>query len=273
VVVVADLVGALSLEEVGPDRYRAGHVLENGAGVVFGGQLLAQSVAAALTGVEGKTVKTLHTVFARAASPEGPLDIAVDRMHTGRAFASSTVTFTQGDRVCARSQVLLTAPDESVMDHADPAPAVALPPADGGHDGEWQIHIVGDVDVRDPTATGPPELDVWTRFPGAPDDPVSNQALVSFATDPFVIGAAMRPHEGVGQSQAHVTLSTGVITQTLTFHEPCAAGEWFLMAHRSPYAGHGRVYGRADVFQDDTLVASFVQDAMVRPMPDRGAKL
>jgi acyl-CoA thioesterase len=113
---------------------------------------------------------------------------------------------------------------------------------------------------------------VWTRFPGAPDDPVVDQALVAFATDPFVIGASMRPHEGVGQSLAHQTLSTGVITQTLTFHEPCSAAEWFLLSHHSPYAGHGRVYGRADLFQADALVASFVQDAMVRPM-QQGAKL
>ena len=270
-VAVADLVRALSLEEVGEDRYRAGHA-EALPGVVFGGQLLAQSVVAALTGVEGKTVKTLHTVFARAASPDTPLEITVDRMHSGRAFASTTVTFRQADRTCVRSQLLLSAADEEVLRHADPAPGL-MPPASVANDGEWQVQIVDDVDVSDPDAVGPPELGVWTRFDGAPDDPVTDQALLAFATDPFVIGAAMRPHAGVGQSQAHVTLSTGVITQTLTFHEAARAGEWLLLSHRSPFAGDGRVYGRADVFQADALVASFVQDAMVRPMPQRGAKL
>ena len=111
-------------------------------------------------------------------------------------------------------------------------------------------------------------LDVWSRFTGAPDDAVTSQALLAFASDPFLIGTAMRPHAGVGQAQAHVTLSTGVISHTLTFHEPFSAGQWLLLDHRSPYAGRGRSYGRADVFTaEGQLVASFVQDDMIRAMP------
>jgi acyl-CoA thioesterase len=38
-----------------------------------------------------------------------------------------------------------------------------------------------------------------------------------------------------------------------------------LLAHEAPYAGRGRTYGRADVFTEDgRLVASFIQDGMVR---------
>ena len=54
---------ALTLEPVGEDRYRATN-LPSPHGVVFGGQLLAQSIMAGLAGQEGKAVKTLHTVFA-----------------------------------------------------------------------------------------------------------------------------------------------------------------------------------------------------------------
>ena len=82
---------------------------------------------------------------------------------------------------------------------------------------------------------------MWTRFPGAPDDPTTDQALLAFATDGFLIGTAMRPHPGVGQAQAHVTLTTGVISHTITFHEPFAARDWLLLSHHSPYAGPGSV--------------------------------
>jgi acyl-CoA thioesterase II len=76
----------------------------------------------------------------------------------------------------------------------------------------------------------------------------------------------MRPHPGVGQAQAHVTVQTGVVSHTLTYHEPFSAGDWLLLAQRSPYAGRGRSYGRGDVFRTDgTLAASFVQDGMIRP--------
>jgi acyl-CoA thioesterase-2 len=98
-----------------------------------------------------------------------------------------------------------------------------------------------------------------------------SQSLLAFATDGFLIGTAMRPHEGVGQAQAHVTLSTGVLSHTITFHEPLYAGDWHLLSHHSTHAGHGRCYGRANVFSvDGALVASFVQDAMIRPMRTDG---
>ena len=205
-------------------------------------------------------------------SPDAPVEIAVDRMHAGRAFASSTVTISQGERLCTRSLVLLTADEPDFIRHADPAPPTPVPDGDAAVDGEgaWQIRIAGGVDIDDPEAVGPAELDVWTRFAGAPDDPAVDQALLAFATDGFLIATAMRPHAGVGQSQAHVTVSTGVISHTLTFHEPAPAGDWLLLSHHSPYAGRGRSYGRADVFRaDGAIVASYVQDAMIRPL-DRG---
>ena len=79
----------------------------------------------------------------------------------------------------------------------------------------------------------------------------------------------MRRHAGIGQAMAHVSISTSVLSHTLTFHEPIDAGEWHLLAHESPDAGRGRSYGRANVFaRDGRLVASFVQDNMVRSFPE-----
>jgi acyl-CoA thioesterase-2 len=223
-----------------------------GHGVVFGGQLLAQSIVAAARGHDTKRVKTVHTVFARGGSSETRLDIAVQPVASGRSIASSSVTISQGGRIITQSLVLMSAEEPDLISYADPAPAV--PPAGNSPGGQgadgWQVQVVGGVDINDPEAVGPPELDVWSRFAGAPEDPLINQALLSYATDGFLIGTAMRPHPGVGQAQAHQTLSTGVLSHTLTFHQPFSAG---------------RSYGRADVFgADGRLVASFVQDNMIR---------
>ena len=264
---IAAFVDALSLEEVGTDHYAA-NSLHSTHGVVFGGQLLAQSIMAALVGQDGKSVKTIHTVFARGASPEAPLEIAVERMHSGRSVASSTVTISQGDTLVTRSLVLLSADEPDVIRHADTARSDSTPDEAGGTvrgEGAWEILIVGDVDISDPELVGPPELDAWVRFVDAPDDPATDQALVAYSTDGFLIGTAMRPHAGVGQAQAHHTLSTGVLSHTLTFHEPCPAAQWHLLQQRSTYAGHGRSYGQGDIFRSDgQLAASFVQDAMIR---------
>src|SRR3984957_10498171 len=128
---IAAFVDALTLEEVGPDRYRATS-LSSTHGVVFGGQLLAQSVMAGLAGQEGKSVKTIHTVFARGASPDAPLEIAVERMHSGRSVASSTVTISQGETLVTRSLVLLSADEPDVIRHADTARAMTSPEESGG---------------------------------------------------------------------------------------------------------------------------------------------
>ena len=133
---------ALELEPAGPHRYRAAN-LPVGHGTVFGGQLLAQSITAAAAGHEGLAVKTVHTVFARGARPDAPLDITVDPMHAGRTFASDTVTIAQGDRLCARSIVLLHAPEDDLIRHAD-RPVSPSTPADAkpGEDwGVWEIRL------------------------------------------------------------------------------------------------------------------------------------
>jgi acyl-CoA thioesterase len=265
----------LDLQPAGEGRFRASHH-DEGHGVVFGGQLLAQSLLAAARTVPGKQVLSLHNVFARGASPGEPLDVAVDVLQSGRAFASASVTTSQGDRLCTRATVLLHAADDDLIRHATPMPDVA-PPAAGaaGAVGRWwDVEVVDGVDVNDPDAVGPAELRVWTRFPGAGappagEDPAVHQALLAYASDGFLIGTAMRPHAGVGQSMAHVSISTTVLSQTITFHEPFDATEWLLVDHRSTYAGRGRSYGSAEVFSaDGRLVASFRQDNMIRAMPD-----
>jgi hypothetical protein len=70
-------------------------------------------------------VASIHTVFARGATLDEPLEIEVDQMATGRTFASAAVTIRQGERLCTRSLVLLSAPDPDLIRHQDAAPPVA----------------------------------------------------------------------------------------------------------------------------------------------------
>ncbi len=266
------LVGVLDLEQVGEGRFRAENFVTGQGGVVFGGQLLAQSIVAASTVDPTKEIKSIHTIFARGGDPDRPLDIEVEAMHIGRALASATVTVRQGERLCTRSLVLLSAVEPDLIRHATPSPGVGLPEDAspiGGEGGFWEIRVVGGVDLSDPDEVGPAELAAWVRFPGAGAKGVIGQALLAYATDGFLIGTAMRPHAGIGQSMAHVSISTSVLSHTLTFHESVDAGEWHLLAHESPYAGRGRTYGRANIFTlDGALVGSFVQDNMIRAFSD-----
>lgn len=270
---LAGFLAALDLDPVGERSWRAVN-MDNPGPVVFGGQILAQTVAAADRSVPGQSVKSLHTVFARAAAAGHPLDIAVETMSTGRSFSSLTVTVSQAERVCARSLVLTEAAGEDLIRHSPAAPPggpeAAAPSShgEGGATSWWEIRTVDGVDISDPEAVGPAQLQVWMRFPGAGSDTRLGQALAAYASDGFLIGTALRPHAGFGQSLAHVEFNTTVLTHTLSFHEPFAADEWLLLDQEAPYAGRGRSYGRAHVWTaDGRLVASFVQDAMIRAFP------
>ena len=129
------------------------------------------------------------------------------------------------------------------------------------------MRVVDDVDFLTPEAIGPPSIGVWSRFPGAPRNLATSQAMLAYASDGFLIATAMRPHEGVGQSMAHASVATTVLTQTLTFHEPFAASDWLLLDQHSTYAGRGRSHGVAEVFDEGgRMVASFTQDNMIRAM-------
>ncbi len=272
---VTDLVEALELERIDEHHLVGDSVRMGPSPVVFGGQLLAQSIVAGASVDPTKDVTSIHIIFARAAEFGVPLEFEVDVMAAGRAFASSSVTISQGGKVRARSLVLLAAPEPDLIRHQSDAPGVARPiagpPSGHGLDG-WEIGIVEGVDISDPEAIGPAELDVWTRFVGAPSDPTVNRALLGYASDGFLIGTAMRPHSGVGQSMAHVSISTTVNAHTLSFHEPIDASTWMLFSHDVPWSGRGRSHGRAQVFDEaGRLVASFTQENMIRAFPEGAA--
>ncbi|MFV0315413.1 MAG: acyl-CoA thioesterase [Microthrixaceae bacterium] len=268
------LVDALDLEPVGDGGFRGTNADITGSGVVFGGQLMAQSIIAGASIDPDKAVKSLQVVFAKGAAPDAPLEIDVQTLAVGRAFSSAAVTISQGERICTHAIVLLSAIEPDLIRHQDPMPTVQGPgeSREASHGGAfWQIRNVDGVDIADPSAVGPAELAVWTRFEGAPDaasQQTLNRALLAFATDGFLIGTAMRPHEGVGQSMAHVSISTTVNAHSISFHEDVDAGSWMLLDQQSRYAGHGRSHGTGRVFDGDgQLVATFSQDNMVRDFP------
>ena len=270
-----DLPEVLAALDVQPEEGRCiAHNLPSPGAVVFGGQILAQSIVAASRALPGKSVRSIHTIFARGASVETDLTLGVDVMHDGRAMGSVTVTASQGDRLCARSMLLLSAEEPDLIRHEAEMPDVPGPadsPPTGHEAGWWETRMVDGVDINDPSLVGPAELNVWSRAVGdVPNDQAIHQALLSYATEGFLIATAMRPHEGLGQSLAHRTISTSVLTHTVVFHDPVRADAWNLMAMESTHAGRGRSFGRAQVFDErGRHVASFSQENLVRKAPER----
>jgi acyl-CoA thioesterase-2 len=269
---LAEVLAALDLNPV--DGTCTAKNLPSPGAVVFGGQMLAQSIVAASRVMPGKSVRSIHSIFARGAAVDTDLSFAIDVMHEGRAMGSVTVTASQGDRLCARSMLLLSAEEPDLVRHEAAMPDVPGPldsPPTGHEAGWWETRMVDGVDINDPSLVGPAELFVWSRAAGdVPDDQAIHQALLAYATEGFLIATAMRPHEGLGQSLAHRTISTSVLSHTVTFHDPVRADAWTLLAMESPHASRGRSFGRAQVFDPGGHhIGSFSQENMVRAAPER----
>jgi acyl-CoA thioesterase II len=263
------LLASLTLSETGAATFRAPRAHDGPGAVVFGGELLGQAIVAAARALPGKRVRSVHAVFSRGADPAKAVDISVERLHDGRTTGSAAVTFAQDARRCAHALALLDVGEPDLVRHQRDMPDVA-PPDEAlavSHPAAAPATIVvDDVDVRDPALTGPPALRLWIRFPGAPaGETALAQALLAFATDGWLIGTAMRPHAGIGQSMAHRELATAVLSHTLSFHGDLDAAGWHLIDHESVHAGGGRCHGRGAVFTvAGDLVASFTQDALLR---------
>lgn len=238
-----------------------------GRDVVFSGQLIGQTIAASARGSETKHVRSIHSVFARAGSYLQPIVLEVDVMHSGRTWASDTVSATQNGRLLCRSLVLLNTIDPDLIRHGPPAPTNI--PSASDLVGEQALAFPG-AELRFVPGEGtdrsvPVEM-AWHRFDRPVDSVWVSQAVVSWATCGRIIGLAMRPHrESVRVEDAHVSLSTGVIAHTLHFLEPFDVSEWLLIVTEATQAANGRVYGHGSIFTSDgRLVAAFQQDAMAK---------
>jgi acyl-CoA thioesterase len=265
----ADLVDILDVRPRGDGRYEGIARSDWRRPVVEGSQMLGQAIVACARHAPGRRVVSAHMMFLRGADARQPLGFELDEMTAGRTFTAVAVRVTQAGRLCAAGTFLLDATAADVMRHGEPAPDVPGPydaePFDMGVTGR-DVRVVDGAYTGDPDAPiGPPVLDAWVRFRSVPHDPAVHAALVAQFTGHLPIAAAMRPHAGVGQDQAHQTLSTAVNAISISFHADVRADRWVQYHHLSTFAGDGMTHAECRAYDEaGALLASFTVDAMVR---------
>jgi acyl-CoA thioesterase II len=239
--------------------------------VVEGTQVLAQSIVAAAKRFPDKSIRSVYSVFARAVMvAAGPVELEIDVVSEGRSTASAVVTAKQNGKRCITTTVLADVPTADVIRHHLPRPDVAAPadanPSPMPMDGR-ELRIVDVVDVNSPDEVGPPELYAWLHYDPIPSRDDLAKALIAYFTGHLGISTTMRAHEGIGTSQAHLTVSTAPMTVSVSFHEPVSWDGWLLYTHESTQVGAGMSYVRGAVHSEEgELLASFTQDALIRPL-------
>ncbi len=263
-----DLLACLEFEHNADDRYRLPN-LKMDYRRVFGGQLIAQSIAIATHSAPGKHVKSIHALLPREGDLDREIEFELGREQDGRSFAARTVTGRQGERVIHRALVSLHA-EEGGPEHAATMPDVGTPEVATPVELDmipWETRAVGGTSLRSPEA-GPAEYAFWMCTPRIDDDQAKHQALLAHASISTLIGTALRPQAGLSEADAGSgRIATAVTSHTLWFHRPFRVDDWLLLSQESPVATGARCFGVGHVFgAGGQLVASYAQEGLLRPI-------
>lgn len=238
--------------------------------VVEGTQIVGAAIVAAAKRFPEKSIRTAHAVFARAVTVGPPVELDIDVISEGRSTAAAVISASQNGKRCITITVFSDVPSGDVIRHHLPRPEV-VGPADSNVShmpmAGRELRLVDVVDVNSPDEVGPPELYAWLHYDPVPARDDLAKALIAYFTGHLGISTTMRAHEGIGTAQAHLTVSTAPMTVTVSFHEPVRWDGWLLYSHESTQVGSGMSYVRGAVHTEDgELIASFSQDALIRPL-------
>ena len=278
----SDLLRLLELEDLDVDLYR-GTQPETTRQRVFGGQVAAQALVAGVRSVDPEYVlHSLHSYFLRPGDTTVPIIYDVERIRDGRSFATRRVMARQHGRPIYYLTANYQRPEPG-LDHQDAMPDVPGP--DGGFPMSELARMASEtagedwrrewsaLDIRHLGTTGqglaspdpasPAHARLWVRVDGdLGEDPNTQLAAFTYASDLTLLGAALVPH---GLNITSPRLQPASLDHTIWFHRPFRADRWWLYDQVSPSASGGRGLALARVFTEDgTLVATVAQEGLIR---------
>jgi acyl-CoA thioesterase-2 len=282
---IKPLIERLDLERIDRDLFR-GHSPNDGRPRVFGGQVAAQALVAAVRTVEHRHVHSLHAYFLRPGDPKLPILYSVDRIRDGRSFTTRNVSGIQEGEAIFHMAVSFHV-QESGLEHQWPMPEAPPPEsvpsvdelirraAQESGDPIFRMldrlerpivtHDLDPIDPRKPRVRKGPHM-VWVRSRGElPDDPLLHQCVLTYASDLTLLDASLHVH---GRTWFDRHLMCASIDHAIWFHRPFRADQWLLYVTESPStsASRGLNLGRFYT-QEGSLVASVAQENLMREIP------
>src|SRR5262249_22114901 len=108
-----------------------------------------------------------------------------------------------------------------------------------------------------------PARQIWFRAVGQlPDNEALHRCLLAYASDFFLLGTSLLPHQPAMQEERLVMAS---LDHAMWFHRPLRVDDWLLYDMKSPNASGARGFAQAGVFaRDGTLVATIAQEGLAR---------
>lgn len=281
--VLEQLVDLLRLESIGVNRFR-GHSQDLGFRNLFGGQVLGQSLSAAIQTLKDPdwNPHSLHAYFLRPGSVTDPIEFEVDVLRDGRSFATRQVKASQNGKAILTMMASFQHPEEG-FDHQSDMPEVRGPDGIPSQleltrmfksqipERVREIHTADKpIEIRVVNPTNPfapkkmePYKYVWMKADAQLTGDFSEHARVfTYASDFNLLTTALQPH---GVSVAQKDMQVASLDHSIWFHRPFRMDEWLLYAIDSPNAGGARGFCRGQIFnQQGELVASVAQEGLMR---------
>jgi acyl-CoA thioesterase-2 len=266
------LLTVLDLEQVGPDRFRTANPDPGFGNRVFGGQVAAQAIRAAVDTVDSdRYPHSLHAYFIRPGRPGVPIEFEVERTRDGRSFSTRRVLARQRDEVIFEMSTSLHVSEPGV-DYQMPLRADVPPPEEVSD----RVGFIPDaaldwlpVELREVGATPPDERGwypstrrVWMRVKRRlSDDALLHACVLTFLSD---MGAVMGARAPLAEQPLSRIMGAS-LDHAVWFHRPIRADDWFLYdLHAVSNAGaRGLTRGTMHAI-DGVLGVSVAQEALLR---------
>lgn len=259
-------------------------------------KVIAQCLAAAQkTVLEDMKIHSMHCYFILAGNPSIPVIYYVERVRSGRSFATRTVQARQRGQCIFTTTCSFVRPPEKLdskpmIEHSVPLPGDVPMPDSCVTDEErlFKWRSEGNIDIKDlkrferRSETDPcewrhlgitdkspdtPPTDKrsrrWARVKGKIQDEDSHLPALAYFSDSSLLVTAVKVNpliqKGIGMIVS--------LDHTIYFHNAAEikADEWMLVELDSSWAGEERALVTAKFWnQDGTLVASCYQEGLIR---------
>jgi acyl-CoA thioesterase-2 len=273
------LLDVLAPKSTGEDRFTAKNMHPQ-AFRVYGGQVLAQCVSAAVATVDaGRILHSQHAYFLRPGDPAKDIEFEIERARDGWSFSSRRVVARQAGKPSrARSQTFQaeSSGDDYQPDMIQVPPPESLPSERelileaGKLDESFMITTGEDLDIRvvepvdwDNPVAREPVLQAWMKTTGpVPDAQGVHQALLTYLSDAFLIDVCLIAH---GRHFAGQDFQVASLDHVLWFHEAFRADDWLLHTVEAERIVGGRGLARGSFFtREGRLVATTMQQGVMR---------
>lgn len=270
----------LDVEQLSPTLFVNVAHKENFRKTVFGGQVLAQSLMAAIKTVDdSRAPHSLHGYFLRAGDASTPIEYEVNILRDGGSVSSRSVIATQDGKVIFQLTCSFHAL-EAGYEHQEAMPLnFAKPEAmldkfeEQTRISEYSEHEASPFkilpvaeDLFRSSEQHEPRSAYWVKtIAPLPDEDRFHLCALAFASDLGLLASALLPHPTNLFSGDVLAAS---IDHAMWFHDRhIRTDEWMLCSLDSPWAGNARGFARASIFTEKgRLLANTAQEGLIRPL-------